>query len=91
VLLEAGIEKGQFVPHEPAEVAMSALCLNEGLQKRYRSQARHEPAGTAAFVHPQRTAEQYATLSATTTLRAVLKRPALVDRLAEQAAQLDAR
>ncbi len=87
VLLEAGMSRGQFIDHDPAVVAISALCLNEGLQKRYRSQLRHESSSSSSFVHPQLSADEYAALSATTTLRSVLKRPAQLDRLAEQAAQ----
>jgi TetR/AcrR family transcriptional regulator len=89
VLLEAGMERGEFVELDPAVVAMSALCLDEGLQKRYRSQLRHDSASSSSFVHPQLSADEYAELSAATTLRAVLKRPTRLARLVELAATHD--
>lgn len=73
-LVTEGIGSGEFIRCDPALAASAALCLNEGLQKRCRTQARHDYGADNAFVIAQRTAEQYADLSASTTLRALLVR-----------------
>jgi TetR/AcrR family transcriptional regulator len=89
-LIEDGITCGAFRGCDAAQAATAALCLDEGLQKRFRSQGRHRSGRGNPFIQAERTAEEYAVLSARTSLRGLLCRPASVDRISRQAAVLDA-
>ncbi|NMH97314.1 TetR/AcrR family transcriptional regulator [Pseudonocardia acidicola] len=83
-----GIASGEFRTCDAELAAMTALTLNEGLQKRYRAQSRHG-SGENPFSHAPHAAAEYALTSASTTLAALSRRPSTVPRLAARAAALD--
>jgi AcrR family transcriptional regulator len=90
-LVRAGIDEGELVECDPEETAAGLLCLNEGMQKRFRYQERHKPGSESPFVHTPQTAERWAELVATTSLRSLLRRPSDITRLQRQAAAHDDR
>jgi len=88
-LLRAGADEGLFVDVPPDETATALLCFNEGVQKRYRHQARHAPGQGNPFAHRPLDAERWATIVATTAIRSLLRRPEDLDAIVEQAAGFD--
>jgi AcrR family transcriptional regulator len=90
-LVRAGIDEGELVECDPEETAAGLLCLDEGMQKRFRYQERHQPGSDSPFIHTPRTAERWAELVATTSLRLLLRRPSDIARLQRQAAAHDDR
>jgi AcrR family transcriptional regulator len=90
-LVRAAIDEGLFITCDPAETATGLLCFNEGVQKRYRYQARHEPGTGNPFVHEPLSAERWAELVAVTAVRSLLRRPADIGRIQRQASAFDDR
>ncbi|CCH89113.1 Putative HTH-type transcriptional regulator [Modestobacter italicus] len=83
-LINAGIQLGDFNPCDAELAATAALCLNEGVQKRYRSKNAHDPDSLSPFSIKKRTAEEYADTSAKTTLAALVVSPATLSLVREQ-------
>lgn len=83
-LIEEGRESGEFMTCDPVLAASAALCLDEGMQKRYRTQARHSPDSTNPFTLESSQAEEYAECSARTSLTVLLCRPAALDQIADR-------
>jgi AcrR family transcriptional regulator len=88
-LLRAGMAEGEFVAGDAEETATALLCFNEGVQKRFRHQERHRAGGDSPFVHAPASAERWADVVATTSLRSVLVRPDDVEDLRRRAATHD--
>jgi AcrR family transcriptional regulator len=88
-LVRAAIEEGQMVECDVEQKATALLCFNEGMQKRYRFQHRHSADSDSPFIHTPHSAEEWAELVATTSVRALLRRPAEVVRIQRQAATYD--
>jgi AcrR family transcriptional regulator len=88
-LLRAGMHEGEFVVCDAEETATALLCFDEGIQKRSRHQQRHRSGGDSPFVHPQASAERWADVVATTSLRSLLVSPDGVDELRREAAAHD--
>lgn len=82
-LIQEGHESGEFLQCDPVLAASSALCLDEGIQKRYRTQARHSPDSTNPFTLDAHQAEEYAECSARTSLTALMCRPATLDQIVD--------
>lgn len=82
-LVQEGQESGEFIECDPVIAASAALCLDEGIQKRYRTQAKHSPDSANPFILESRQAEEYADCSARTSLTALLCRPATLEQIAE--------
>jgi TetR/AcrR family transcriptional regulator len=89
-LIGEGIEAGDFKHCDPELAASTSLCLNEGIQKRYRAQAAHDPTCGNPFVLARREARDYATASATTSLSFLLVRPEDLARIKALAETTDA-
>lgn len=88
-LIADGIASGAFRDCDAVQAATGALCLDEGLQKRFRSQTKHNETGRNLFLQPQHAAEDYAELSASTSLRSLLRRRSSITRIYRQATALD--
>lgn len=72
-LIDEGVVAGEFECADSELAASAALCLNEGFQKRYRSQAQHSVESSNPFVlHQQNTPAEYARMSAYITLRSLM-------------------
>lgn len=83
-LIEEGHESGEFTTCDPVLAASAALCLDEGMQKRYRTQAKHSPGATNPFTLEPSQAEEYAECSARTSLTALMCRPAALDQMVDR-------
>jgi AcrR family transcriptional regulator len=88
-LVRAGVDEGEFIDCDAEVTAIGLLCLNEGVQKRFRYQDRHDPVGDSPFRHTARTADGWAEVVATTSLRSLLRRPDDVVELRRLAATYD--
>jgi AcrR family transcriptional regulator len=88
-LINEGITTGEFRPGDPELAATTALCLNEGLQKRYRCQGRHSADSDNPFSVTQHVARDFAEKSATTTLLTLTSEPATVWLIRDHAKDLD--
>lgn len=71
-LISDGTATQQFVPCDASMAAYAALCLNEGLQKRYHQQQLHLRRSEDFLPRSSRAAEDFALLSAVTTLASLL-------------------
>lgn len=71
-LIAEGVGNGIFRPCDEDLAACAMLSLNEGLQKRYRTQEGHSYGSDNPFVVPPRSPGDYAGLSAITSLRSVV-------------------
>lgn len=81
-LIEQAIAHGEFVACDPGQTALVMLSTNEGTQKRYRRQRNHDDPGHG-FTYPALSAEEWAHLSATTSVRGLLKDPREVVKFRE--------
>jgi AcrR family transcriptional regulator len=88
-LVRAGIEEGQMIDCPVEETAAALLCFNEGMQKRYRFQDRHSSDSDSPFTHTTHSAEEWAELVASTSVRGLLRRPSDISRIRKQAAAHD--
>jgi AcrR family transcriptional regulator len=88
-LIQEGLESGEFIQCDPGVAASSALCLDEGIQKRYRTQSRHAPGSSSPFILDPRRADEYAESSARMSLTALLCRPAELDEIAHRVRNID--
>lgn len=88
-LLRDGVEAGLFVDVDVPLTALHLLSGNEGLQNWFRDQAAHRP-GAAVFSFPAYDADTVADTYATSSLRALLRRPADIARVMRRAGVLDA-
>jgi hypothetical protein len=59
------------------------------MQKRYRFQHRHSNGSDNPFTHTTHTAEEWAELVASTSVRSLLRRPADIARIRRQVAAHD--
>jgi AcrR family transcriptional regulator len=92
-LIEDAIAAGEFIPCDAHSTALTMLSVNEGTQKRFRRQKNHDPDVSHEFTHQPLPAEEWAHLSASTSIRAMLRRPEHATQLREaiDGAQLPAR
>jgi TetR/AcrR family transcriptional regulator len=88
-LILEGIGAGTLKSCDAELAASTALCLNEGIQKRYRVQSRHGSDSGNPFVLAQRQAQDYAAASASTTLCALLVDPAALPALEQHVDMID--
>lgn len=80
-LIAEGVESGELRPCDAELAATTALCLDEGIQKRYRGQGAHESGSASPFVLRARTAQEYAEASATTSVMTLLADPSMLPGL----------
>jgi hypothetical protein len=59
------------------------------MQKRYRFQDRHSSDSDSPFTHTTHSAEEWAELVASTSVRGLLRRPSDISRIRKQAAAHD--
>jgi AcrR family transcriptional regulator len=83
-LITEGVASQEFKPCDSELAATAALCLNEGIQKRYRHQELHDSDSPSPFILPTRTAQEYADASATMSLAAMLTDPANLSALRQR-------
>lgn len=88
-LVRQGCDDGHFVETDATLTALGLLSFNEGVQNWFRAQDVHRPGSGAVFTFPGYSAEQVADHVAGNALRALLRRPADLDRLRRQAAGFD--
>jgi TetR/AcrR family transcriptional regulator len=88
-LVEEGITTGEFHRCDPELAATTALCLNEGIQKRYRAQEQHSVDSGNPFIVAQRVAREFADTSAATTLLSLMSDPATVSQIRNHVEDFD--
>lgn len=88
-LIRDGIQSGEFRECDPELAASSVLCVNEGIQKRYRTQSRHSTSSLGPFTLQSQEAETYADVSARMSLLGLLTRPTDVVAIAERVDGID--
>lgn len=71
-LVRAGQAEGTFRECEVSLAVSAMLSVNEGMQKRFRTQAAHASGGESPFRIPTASAEDYARTSAYVSLRSLL-------------------
>jgi AcrR family transcriptional regulator len=89
IFIRAAIEEGLFIECDPEETATTLLCLNEGVQKRFRNQPKHLPGGGSPFTHHPLTAERFAQLVASTSVRSLLAQTSLLEQLEADASEFN--
>jgi len=90
-LVRAGMDEGIFVAVDPDLTALGLLSLDEGMQHWMRHSAEHRPGGTTSFGYPAFGGDQAAEYTASTMLRALLRRPEELAELQAEAAGFDDR
>jgi TetR/AcrR family transcriptional regulator len=88
-LISDGIACGEFIECDPEFAALNICAAEEGVQRRYRNSAAHAPGGTSPFCHQDYSREHVATELAGMLVRGLLRDPAMLPKLTEDAAALD--
>jgi hypothetical protein len=88
-LLRTGVKEGDFKDMDVELTSMAFLCLDEGLQKRFRTQQRTGDRSDLPFHHRAYTAEQYASFAATTSICSVLVDPVAIEKVQTMADEFD--
>lgn len=79
--IREGVADRSFIPCDPSMTAYAALSLNEGLQKRFHQQLLHAQRSEEFLPREIASAEEFALVSASTTLASLLRDRRQLDKL----------
>jgi AcrR family transcriptional regulator len=88
-LIRQGIESSEIVDCDADLAALTLLSTHEGIQKRFRYQGRHKTSTHSPFVYPSLSANEVAVSVASTSVRALLRRPDDLKGIAALASSFD--
>ncbi|WP_431238828.1 TetR/AcrR family transcriptional regulator [Mycolicibacterium aichiense] len=88
-LITEGIACGEFIDCDPEFAALNICAAEEGVQRRYRNSASHEPGGTSPFRHPSYSREHIAEELAAMLVRGLLRDPSTLPALRARAGATD--
>jgi AcrR family transcriptional regulator len=85
-LIQVATDEGQFIECDADVVGTGLLCFNEGVQKRYRYQSQHGADSDSPFVHRSCSADEFAELVASMSVRSLLRDPVGLSTIQKEAA-----